>query len=108
MLWIFSESLCIFLCTFQAVSVATTISDRICIHSNGKLQPEISGRHLMTCSRGYGCYGGGPFIAWAYWKSDGLVTGGSYGSKVVSRHFSNMSKSVFGQLFMFVCNRHHT
>lgn len=72
---------------FQAVSVATTISDRICIHSEGQLQPEISARNLLSCDHtegSDGCFGGWPYYALVYWTKNGLVTGGSYGSKSVS------------------------
>lgn len=72
--------------TLQAVSVASAISDRVCIHSNGTRQTEISSKNLMACDQNVadGCEGGVPFYAWLYWRSDGLVSGGPYGSKVVS------------------------
>lgn len=70
---------------FQAVSVATAIQDRICIHSDGKLQPQISARNLLSCEKlSAGCNGGFSINAWLYWKQYGLVSGGPYGSNVVS------------------------
>lgn len=71
-------------CSYQAVSIASVISDRVCIHSDTKLQPRISARNLLTCAPSYGCNGGIVNIAWHYWKSNGVVTGGAYGSHVVS------------------------
>ncbi|XP_002120307.4 cathepsin B [Ciona intestinalis] len=60
------------------------MSDRYCIHSNGKIQVEISAEDLLSCCGfecGDGCNGGFPGSAWKYWNSEGLVTGGLYGSK---------------------------
>lgn len=69
----------------QAVSVASAISDRICIHSNKTLQLEVSAKNLMACDPlSNGCEGGIPLYAWMYWKLKGLVTGGPYDSKIVS------------------------
>lgn len=65
--------------------MASAISDRICIHSNGTLQPEISARNIIACDRtSFGCHGGFTYNAWIYWRNVGVVTGGSYGSKIVS------------------------
>lgn len=68
------------------MSVASTISDRICIHSYGKLQTEISAKNLIACNDWVsdGCGGGVSYYAWLYWKSEGIVTGGLYGSNIVS------------------------
>lgn len=66
------------------MSVATAISDRICIHSDQTLQTEISARNLLACTKPDGCYGGNPLYAWNYWKKTGIVSGGAYGSNIVS------------------------
>lgn len=75
-----------FQCPFQAVAVASSISDRICIHSKGKLQTEISAKNLLACEDDFsaGCSGGYPYYAWVHWKEEGLVTGGSYRTQIVS------------------------
>lgn len=61
------------------------MSDRICIHSNGKLKVQLSAENLVSCcsSCGFGCDGGHPLVAWQYWKHNGIVSGGNYGSKQV-------------------------
>lgn len=63
-----------------AVSAAEAITDRICIHSRGKMHAHISAEDLLSCCRlcGFGCNGGYPTLAWTYWKLVGLVTGGNY------------------------------
>lgn len=69
---------------FQAISVASVISDRICIHSDGKVQPKISARNLLACDQvSYGCRGGVIPHAFSYWIQNGLVTGGPYESDIV-------------------------
>ncbi|EDV23587.1 Cathepsin B [Trichoplax sp. H2] len=59
-----------------------SITDRICIHSNGKVKVHISAEDLMTCctSCGMGCNGGFLPQAWHYWVNNGIVTGGQYHS----------------------------
>lgn len=70
----------------QAVQVASSIADRICINSKGKLQPTISARYLTACTpTTFGCNGGDELKAWAVWEDYGVVTGGTYGSKSVSK-----------------------
>ncbi|KAJ7370099.1 hypothetical protein OS493_034310 [Desmophyllum pertusum] len=63
-----------------AVGAAGAITDRICIHSGGKLTPYISAQDLTSCCGGcgYGCNGGFPEAAWSYWVYEGIVTGGQY------------------------------
>jgi len=65
-----------------AFGAVTAISDRICIHSKGKTQVHVSSENLLSCcySCGFGCNGGFPGAAWAYWTRKGLVSGGQYGS----------------------------
>ncbi|GBN46698.1 Cathepsin B [Araneus ventricosus] len=67
-----------------AFGAAEAMSDRHCIHSNGKVNVEISAEDLLTCcdSCGMGCNGGFPGSAWEYWVDKGLVTGGLYNSHV--------------------------
>ncbi|KAK2856254.1 hypothetical protein Q5P01_004989 [Channa striata] len=66
-----------------AFGAAEAISDRICIHSSGKISVEISAEDLLSCCDecGMGCFGGYPSTAWQFWAKKGLVTGGLYGSK---------------------------
>ncbi|XP_064460421.1 cathepsin B-like [Ornithodoros turicata] len=58
------------------------ISDRICIHSHGKIQVNISADDAFECCMtcGDGCTSGYPGKVWVYWKLSGLVTGGLYGT----------------------------
>ncbi|GBN16180.1 Cathepsin B [Araneus ventricosus] len=67
-----------------AFGAVEAMSDRHCIHSNGKVNVEISAEDLLTCcdSCGDGCNGGRPGSAWEYWVNEGLVTGGQYNSHV--------------------------
>lgn len=70
----------------QAVSVASAISDRLCIESNGFFQGLISSQQLLSCTKGtFGCRGGWPQLAWKHWGHEGVVTGGDYESNQVSR-----------------------
>lgn len=66
-----------------AFGAAEAMSDRICIASNGKLQTRISTENLLSCcsSCGDGCDGGWPSMAWDYFRSHGLPTGGLHGDK---------------------------
>jgi len=67
-----------------AFGAVEAISDRHCIHSNGKVNVQISAQDLLTCCEGcgMGCNGGFPAAAWEYWVVDGIVTGGLYDSHV--------------------------
>ncbi|XP_042560313.1 cathepsin B-like isoform X2 [Clupea harengus] len=73
-----------------AFGAVEAISDRICIHSDGKISVEISAEDLLTCCEGcgMGCFGGFPSAAWQFWTTEGLVTGGLYGSKDGCRPYS--------------------
>uniref|UniRef100_A0AAR2JLU9 Cathepsin B n=1 Tax=Pygocentrus nattereri TaxID=42514 RepID=A0AAR2JLU9_PYGNA len=73
-----------------AFGAAEAISDRICIHNNGKVSVEISSEDLLTCcdSCGMGCNGGYPSAAWDFWTNEGLVTGGLYNSHIGCRPYS--------------------
>ncbi|KAK3798806.1 hypothetical protein RRG08_040637 [Elysia crispata] len=57
------------------------MSDRICV-ATGK-NVHISAEDVLSCCRscGNGCNGGYPASAWRYYKSEGVVTGGQYGTK---------------------------
>ncbi|XP_060875895.1 uncharacterized protein LOC132949133 [Metopolophium dirhodum] len=65
-----------------AISVASAISDRICIHSNGTVKPKLSAQQILSCCYlcGYGCSGGKHFESWDFYRRHGLVSGGEYGS----------------------------
>jgi len=65
-----------------AVAAAAVMSDRVCIHSGGKDQTQISAADVMTC--GYygtenGCHGGYEEWAFYHYQYDGVVSGSSYG-----------------------------
>ena len=68
---------------------AETMSDRLCIHSNGKLQTRVSAAHLTSCctSCGNGCFGGYPSATFSYWKSHGIPSGGLYGDKTTCQPY---------------------
>lgn len=68
-----------------AFGAAEAISDRYCIHTNGRVNVEVSAEDLLTCCGiqcGDGCNGGYPSGAWSFWTKKGLVSGGVYNSHV--------------------------
>ncbi|CAL8316073.1 unnamed protein product [Merluccius merluccius] len=67
-----------------AFGAVEAMSDRLCIQTNGKVSVEISAEDLLSCCDecGMGCSGGFLSPAWRYWTTEGLVSGGLYGSKV--------------------------
>ncbi|XP_046392676.1 cathepsin B [Ischnura elegans] len=73
-----------------AFGAAEAMSDRLCIHSNGKVNFRFSSEDLVSCctSCGDGCNGGYPGSAWAYWVHHGIVSGGSYGSNQGCRPYA--------------------
>nr|XP_023027280.1 cathepsin B-like [Leptinotarsa decemlineata] len=73
-----------------AVAATSAMSDRICIHSNGKKQIYVSDEDLISCCSdcGYGCQGGYTIEAWNYWRETGLVSGGPYNSTTGCRAYS--------------------
>uniref|UniRef100_A0AAY4B066 Cathepsin B n=2 Tax=Denticeps clupeoides TaxID=299321 RepID=A0AAY4B066_9TELE len=73
-----------------AFGAVEAMSDRYCIHSNGKILVEISAEDLLSCCDGcgMGCFGGFPSAAWDYWNENGLVTGGLYDSNVGCRPYT--------------------
>jgi len=64
-----------------AVSSAEAQSDRMCI-GWGDYNVYLSDEDILSCCTfcGSGCNGGDPLMAWKYWKTKGVVTGGPYGS----------------------------
>ncbi|XP_076155775.1 cathepsin B [Alosa pseudoharengus] len=73
-----------------AFGAAEAMSDRVCIHSDGKVSVEISSEDLLTCceSCGMGCNGGYPSAAWDFWTTEGLVSGGLYNSHIGCRPYT--------------------
>ena len=66
-----------------AFGAAGAMSDRLCIHSpNNEVKVDVSPENLLCCCHlcGFGCGGGYLAPAWNYWKRQGIVTGGGYGS----------------------------
>jgi len=63
-----------------AFGAVTAMSDRLCIHSGENVH--VSSENLLSCcySCGFGCNGGFPGAAWAFWQRKGLVSGGTFGS----------------------------
>lgn len=66
-----------------AFGAVEAMSDRVCIHSGGKVHFRFSADDLVSCCHtcGFGCNGGFPGAAWSYWVRDGIVSGGPYGSE---------------------------
>jgi cathepsin B len=66
-----------------AFGMTEAAQDRICIHSEGKLRPQLSVNDVMTCCVlcGFGCNGGYSYFAWRYWVKQGIVTGSNYTAK---------------------------
>ncbi|TPP56389.1 cathepsin B [Fasciola gigantica] len=62
-----------------AFGAVSAMSDRLCIHSHGAIQVELSAVDLLSCCHdcGFGCEGGWVGPTWDYWVHSGLVTGGS-------------------------------
>ncbi|KAL5961997.1 Cathepsin B [Taenia solium] len=73
-----------------AFGATEAMSDRICIHSEGKEVVRISADDILSCCGffcGFGCNGGLPESAWRYWAREGIVSGGPYGSHVGCRPY---------------------
>lgn len=66
-----------------AVGTAATMTDRYCIHADGKKHFRFSEQDIMTCCPecGVSCEGGNSEGCWNHWHTAGIVSGGSYGSK---------------------------
>jgi len=71
-----------------AFGAASSITDRICIATGGRVNPIISAEELVSCCSVFhaplqcptdqGCNGGQVGDPWSYWHSKGVVTGGLY------------------------------
>jgi len=63
-----------------AVSSASVMSDRVCIGTNGNNKTPISAADITSCCAdcGFGCEGGWPDEAFAYWCDRGVVSGSGY------------------------------
>lgn len=61
-----------------AFATSSVISDRICIYTKSNVH--ISAEDLLECSTTNGCNGGYPEEAFAWYVSNGVVTGGPYNS----------------------------
>jgi cathepsin B len=58
-----------------AFGAVESLEDRICIHSNGSFQADLSEQHLVACDWvGMGCQGGWPLSAFGYMAIFGLPT----------------------------------
>ncbi|XP_050439991.1 cathepsin B-like [Adelges cooleyi] len=66
-----------------AFGTTGAFSDRLCIATNGEFNELLSAEELAFCctSGGSGCGGGTPMVAWNYFSTNGIVTGGDYDSK---------------------------
>lgn len=76
----------------HAVSVASAVSDRICIHTDGAQKPKLSAQQIISCCYlcGNGCgRSGRHYDSWDFYRRHGLVSGGGYGSDEVSPRFFN-------------------
>ncbi|KAK6731331.1 hypothetical protein RB195_007666 [Necator americanus] len=74
-----------------AVSAASTMSDRLCVQSNGKIKLHVSDTDILACCGefcGAGCSGGWPFQAWKWVGKYGVCTGGDYRAKGVCKPYS--------------------
>ncbi|KAI6243395.1 Cathepsin B [Aphelenchoides fujianensis] len=63
-----------------AVSTASSLQDRFCIWSRGRVRPQISSIDLVSCCRqcGEGCTGGYPHRVFEYAQQQGVVSGGNF------------------------------
>uniref|UniRef100_A0A7M4E284 Cathepsin B n=1 Tax=Crocodylus porosus TaxID=8502 RepID=A0A7M4E284_CROPO len=89
-----------------AFGAVEAISDRICVHTNSKVNVEVSAEDLLSCCSfecGMGCNGGYPTGAWQYWTEKGLVSGGLYDSHVGNRQ---QSDTQFPLSCLGFCSRH--
>lgn len=56
------------------------MSDRLCIASKGTVQVDLSAEDVLDCCDdcGFGCYGGYPALAYSYYATNGVVSGGLF------------------------------
>jgi cathepsin B len=59
-----------------AFGAAESLSDRLCIATNGTVDVELSPQALVSCDweGNFGCNGGIPQLAWMYMATEGLPT----------------------------------
>ena len=64
-----------------AFGAVEAMTDRICIASDGRLQPYLAASDPVSCCAacGDGCNGGTLPEVWQYWVDTGIVTGRAYG-----------------------------
>jgi len=62
------------------MAVASVISDRICIHSQERIEKYVSEEDILGCCMncGSGCMGGSIEHAWNYFLMNGVVSGGGF------------------------------
>uniref|UniRef100_A0A182QMZ4 Peptidase C1A papain C-terminal domain-containing protein n=1 Tax=Anopheles farauti TaxID=69004 RepID=A0A182QMZ4_9DIPT len=65
-----------------AVAAVSTMTDRWCVHSDGKSQFGFGAFDVLSCCHrcGFGCDGGVPDAVWHYWVENGITSGGAFGS----------------------------
>jgi cathepsin B len=63
-----------------AVAAANTMSDRLCIHSDGADKTPLSAADILSCvnEMSEGCDGGYPDEAWRWYHDHGVVSGTNY------------------------------
>nr|CAH8824513.1 unnamed protein product [Trichobilharzia regenti] len=69
------------------IATVDSISDRICIRSNGRIDVQLSARDAISCGYGIGCFAGSELDVLTYWMENGIVTGGSYEEKTGCQPF---------------------
>ncbi|XGW24186.1 hypothetical protein V3C99_005965, partial [Haemonchus contortus] len=93
-----------------AVSAASVMSDRLCIHTKGKVKTMLSDTDILACCGkfcGYGCEGGYNGRAWKWATISGVVSGGRYGEKgVCMPYVFHPCGSHKNQRFYGVCPTH--
>lgn len=70
--------------------VASVITDRLCIDQHRDVESFSAYNLLSCCDNCCGCRGGIILNAWEYVREEGIPTGGSYGSNLVSTFIINL------------------
>ncbi|XP_055528079.1 cathepsin B-like [Wyeomyia smithii] len=67
-----------------AISAASVMTDRWCIHSENNTQFSFGTFDLLACCEecGEGCHGGSLGPAWTYWVEHGVSSGGPHNSRI--------------------------
>ncbi|XGW24171.1 hypothetical protein V3C99_005960 [Haemonchus contortus] len=93
-----------------AVAAASTMSDRLCIQSKGKIKTLISDTDILSCCQplcGDGCNGGSLMRAWYYARDHGVCSGGRYEEKGVCKPYAfHPCGRHKGQKYHGECPRH--